>query len=73
MCRNKRFCRKAFKFVKLVKSNVLLHSLYWAKRVTSWRGQLRAIASEQDNSFRRNVAAVASRWQHCVQFDRPKI
>ena len=31
------------------------------------------IASGQYSFFRRNVARVASRWQHCVRFDRPKI
>ena len=32
----------------------------------------RVIAPRQCSSFRRNVAAVASRWQHCVRFDRPE-
>ena len=42
------------------------------KRVTSLRAHLRvSIAPGQHSSFRRNVAAVASRWQHCVRFDRP--
>ena len=26
---------------------------------------LRVVAPSQDTSFRRNVAAMASRWQHC--------
>ena len=34
---------------------------------------LRIIAPGLHSSFRRNVAAVASRCQHCVPFDRPKI
>ena len=35
---------------------------------------LRVIAPGQHRSIWRNVdAAVASRWQHCVQFDPPKI
>ena len=31
------------------------------------------IAPGQHSSFRRNVAAVASHWQHCVRFDRPVV
>ena len=34
---------------------------------------LRVIAPGQHSSFRRNVAAVASHWQHYVRFDRSKI
>ena len=34
---------------------------------------LRVTAPGQHSSFRRNVAAVASCWQHCVRFDRPEI
>ena len=34
---------------------------------------LLVIAPKQHSSFRRNVAEVASRWQHCVRFDRPEI
>ena len=37
------------------------------------RANFRVIAPGQHNSFQRNVAAVASRWQHRVQFDRPEI
>ena len=37
------------------------------------KAHLRIIAPGQHSSFRRNVAEVASRWQHCVRFDRPKI
>ena len=44
------------------------------KRVTSWRGpSLPHCTCEQLGFFRRNAAAVASRWQHCVQFDRPEV
>ena len=32
-----------------------------------------ARATRLHSSFWRNVAAVASRWQHCVRFDRPEI
>ena len=31
------------------------------------------IAPKQHTFFRKNVAAVASRWQHCVRFDEPRI
>ena len=43
------------------------------KRVTSLQAHLRVIAPGQHSSLRRNVASVASRWQHCVQFDGPEI
>ena len=42
------------------------------KRVTSWRGPYpRHCAHKQHSSFRSNVAAAASRWQHYIRFDRP--
>ena len=34
---------------------------------------LHVIEPKQHSAFRRNVAAVASRWQHCVQFDWSEI
>ena len=34
---------------------------------------IRVVVPGQHKSLRRNVAAVASRWQHCVRFDRPEI
>ena len=43
------------------------------KRVTTFRAHPRIIAPGQHNFIRRNIAAVASRWQHCVRFDRPEI
>ena len=44
------------------------------KRATSLRSPSpRHCACGQRSSFRRNVAAVASRWHNCVQFDRPEI
>ena len=57
------------------KSNQIFHytRCNTPERVTSWRGLLRVIAPGQHSSFRRNVATVASRWQHCVRFDRPEI
>ena len=42
--------------------------------LTSLRGPSpRQCALGQQSSFRRNIAAVASRWLHCVRFDRPEI
>ena len=35
----------------------------------SLRAPPRDIASGQHSFFRKNAAAVASRWQHCVRFD----
>ena len=44
------------------------------KHVTSWRGPSPChCACWQLSSYRRNAAAVASRWQHCVRFNRSKI
>ena len=34
---------------------------------------LRVTAPGRLSSFQRNIAAVASRWEHCVRFDRPGI
>ena len=55
--------------------NQIFHYTRWItpKRVTSWRAYLRVVAPGQHSSFRRKVAAVASRWQHCVRFDWPEI
>ena len=39
------------------------------KRVTGLRVHFRVIAPGQHSFFQRNIAAVASLWQHCVQFD----
>ena len=43
------------------------------KRVTSLRSHFRVIAHGQHSCFRRNVAAVASRWQLYFRFDRSEI
>ena len=49
------------------------YSLYYAKACNELAGaHLRVIAPGQHSVFRRNVIAVESRWQHCVQFDRPE-
>ena len=58
------------------KSNQIFHytRCITPKRVTSlWGPSPRYCACGRQTSFRRNVAPVASRWQHCVQFDRPEI
>ena len=34
---------------------------------------LQVISPADNSSFRRNVTAFASRWQHCARFDRPEI
>ena len=43
------------------------------KRVTSLRGPFPRHCARATQLLRRNVAAVASYWQHCVRFDRPEI
>ena len=47
---------------------VLLQSI---KRVCG--ALIRVTGPAQHSFFRRNVVAVASRWQHCVRFDMPEI
>ena len=42
------------------------------KRVTSWRGHLDVFAPEQPSFSRRNVSAVASRWQLSVRLTGPR-
>ena len=56
------------------KSNLRYNRCITLKHVTSLRDPSpRHCAWKQHSSFPRNVGAVASRWQHCVQFDRLKI
>ena len=43
------------------------------KRVTTWRSPTPRHCIYGKHSLFRNVATVASRWQHCVRFDRPEI
>ena len=55
---------------------VLLFSLYCAEVCNVLAGpitNLQVIAPTQYISFGKNVAAVASRWRLCVQFDRYKM
>ena len=51
------------------KSNLSLYSLYYAEASNELRGPSPALLRPGNTCFfRRNVAAVASRWQHCVRF-----
>ena len=70
------FCRFSVKLHSRFKSNQIFHhsSCITSKRVTSWRSLTpHHFASRQRILHWRNVAEVASRWKHCVQFDRPEI
>ena len=53
-----------------VKSNIFCTRCITPKRVTSLRG-LRVLVPGQNN-FRKNVAAMASHWQHCVRLIGPR-
>ena len=55
--------------------NLLLYSsLYYAKACKKFAGPISAsLGAGWHSSFRRNVAAVPSRWQHCVRFHWPGI
>ena len=58
----------------IFKSNLLVYSLYCAEACNELAGPISAsLAPGHHCSFRRNVAAVASRWQHCIRFDLPEI
>ena len=58
----------------IFKSNLLVYSLYYAEACNELAGPISApLAPGHHCSFRRNVTAVASRWQHCVRFDPPEI
>ena len=64
------------KINKKINSNLLLYSLHiMPKHATTLRNPSprHCAASLLHSSFPKNVAAVASRWQHCVQFDRREI
>ena len=47
---------------------VIRRSVWWLSGA-----HIHVIVLRQHSSLRRNVAAMASRWQHCVQFDRSEI
>ena len=57
---------------KQAKTKIL--SVVMLKRVASLRSSFTRLYARatQLQPFRRNVAAVASRWQHCIRFDRTK-
>ena len=59
-------------FLFLVKSSVILgvirRNLYLVDEA-----HLRVIAPGKHSSFQKNVAAISSRWQHCLRFDRSQI
>ena len=57
---------------RLSKIKSSLYMCYYAEACNEWRGsspRLSAWAAQ----LRRNVASVASRWRHCIRFDRPGI
>ena len=54
-----------------IKSFILAVFRRSVKRVGG--AHLRVIGPGQHSFFRRYVAKVESRWQHCVQFDRPEV
>ena len=64
----------ARKQIKSVKQFFHCTACTTPKSVTSLRGPSpRLCACGQQSHLRRNVTAVASRWQHCVRLDRPDI
>ena len=63
-------------FPSRVKANLSLYSCcIMPMRVMSLQGPslFEEMSQRQDSSFRRTFAAVATRWQLCIQFDRPEI
>ena len=47
-----------------------MYTLYYAEASSKFAGPIYASLRPSNTSFfRRNVAAVASRWQHCVLFN----
>ena len=61
-------------FFFLIKSNLdytrSIKFVVVSKRGSEWRGSTPGL-SAWATQLQRNVAAVASRWLHCVRFDRP--
>ena len=47
-----------------------LYSQYYAEACNEWQGPFPRF-SAWATQLRRNIAAVASRWRHCIRFDRP--
>ena len=65
-----------FEIKNLQKLNFLLQATrcITPKRVTSLRRPISASLRPGNTAFfQRNVAAVVSRWQHCIRFDCPDI
>ena len=57
-----------------IKSNLSLFSLYYAEECNESAVPIYAsLCPGNTASFKANVAAVASRWQHCVRFDGPRL
>ena len=61
---------RKFKQFERIKHATSLSSRYYAEASNQWRGPYPRL-SPWATQPRRNVAAVASRWQHCIRFDRP--
>ena len=61
-------------FFFLIKSNLdytcFIKFVVVPKRSSEWQGPTPRL-SAWATQLQRNVAAVASRWLHCVRFDRP--
>ena len=49
-----------------------LYSLYYDQACDKWRGPSPRL-NGWATVLRRNVAAVASHWRHCIRFDQPEI
>ena len=68
-----KFSPDCLKSESFINSNLHYTRSNIPKRETSLRVLLRIIEPGQHSFSRRNVTAVTSLWQHCVQFDRPEI
>ena len=49
------------------------NQMFYTRCVTSWQFPSPRYCAAQHSSFRRNVAVVKNRWQHCVGFNRLEI
>ena len=60
--------------LSLLNQNLSWHSLHYAEACNEFAGPIfESLRPGKHSSFWRNVAAVVSRWQHCVRFDRSEI
>ena len=77
LCRfSARFLAFSDEISNQINSNLSLYSLDYAEACNELElaGLISASLRPGNTApFRRNVAAVARRWQHCVRFDRPEI